>query len=120
LLPIDLYYDDLAQAALSLVSAVLAVAATRSYKGRSEGRYALLTLAFVFLCVVSVSTTLMEFLVNVGPAGIRLVEEYLNPSLELLMVSCLLVAVTRATKANDSSAPAVSLRRDAAGNAEAS
>jgi hypothetical protein len=106
LLTIALYYGDLVQVALAVISGALAVVSIGSYRRRSEARYLLLTLAFVLLCVVSVSTALLELLVDLGPATIRFVEEYLNPSLELMMAVCLLVAVTWSTRTRSS--PAIS------------
>jgi len=106
LLTIALYYGDLVQVALAVISGALTVVSIGSYRRRSEARYLLLTLAFVLLCVVSVSTALLELLVDLGPATIRFVEEYLNPSLELMMAVCLLVAVTWSTGTRSS--PAIS------------
>lgn len=97
MLPIALYYGDLVEVALAAVSAILTVVSIGSFRRRSEGRYLLLMLAFASLCVVSVSTALLELFVDLGPTTIRSVEEYLNPSLELLMAVCLLVAVTWST-----------------------
>ena len=98
MLPIALYYEDIAQAALAPVSAVLAVVAMRSYRRRSETRQLLLVLAFVLFCIASVGTTLLELLVSVGPTTVLFAEEYLTPSLELLVGACLLVAVAWAGK----------------------
>ena len=120
MLSVFLYYGDMVQVALAIASAVLTAVSIRSYMKRPETRYLLLMLAFVSLCVVSVSTSLLELFVNLGPTNVRLVEEYLNPSLELLMATCLLVAVTRTGNANKPSASDDRLRRDKAGQAEAS
>jgi hypothetical protein len=108
LLTIALYYGDLVEVALAVISAALTVVSIGSYRKRSEARYLLLTLAFVLLCVVSVSTALLELLVELGPATIRFVEVYLNPSLELMMAVCLLVAVTWSTKSRNPLTTAVS------------
>jgi hypothetical protein len=110
LLTIALYYGDLVEVALAVISGALTVVSIGSYRRRSEARYLLLTLAFVFLCVVSVSTALLELLVDLGPATIRFVAEYLNPSLELMMAVCLLVAVTWSTRAR--TPPAISSQYD--------
>ena len=117
MLTIALYYADLVQVALAVISGALTVVSIGSYRRRSEARYLLLTLAFVLLCVVSVSTALLELLVDLGPATVRFVEVYLNPSLELLMAVCLLVAVTWSAKNRNPRAPEVSaasqpVRRD--------
>jgi hypothetical protein len=107
LLTIALYYSDLVQVALAVISGALTVVSIGSYRKRSETRYLLLTLAFVFLCAVSVSTALLELLVDLGPSTIRLVEVYLNPSLELSMAVCLLVAVTWSAKNRDPTTPEI-------------
>ena len=99
LLPIAFYYSDIVQATLAAVSIVLAVVSVNAFRRRSEGRYLLLSLAFVSLCVASVGTTLLEFLVGLGPTTVQFVELYLNPSLELLMVVSFLVAVLWSSKA---------------------
>jgi hypothetical protein len=101
LLTIALYYGDLVQVALAVVSGVLTVVSIASYRKRSGARYLLLTLAFVLLCAVSVSTATLELLVDLGPATVRFVAVYLNPSLELLMAVCLLFAVSWSTKAKN-------------------
>jgi hypothetical protein len=108
LLLIALYYSDLVQVALAVVSGALIVVSMGSYRKRSETRYLLLTLAFVLLCVVSVSTALLELLVDLGPATVSFVEVYLNPSLELLMAVCLLAAVTWSAKKRNPAAPSFS------------
>jgi hypothetical protein len=98
LLPIALYYGDIVQVALVAISAILTVVSVSAYRRRSEGRYFLLMLAFVFLCIASVSTALLELFVGAGPVTIQLVELYLVPSLELLMVVSFLVAVLWSSK----------------------
>jgi hypothetical protein len=113
LLTIALYYGDLVEVALAVISGALTVVSVGSYRRRSETRYLLLTLAFVLLCAVSVSTALLELLVDFGPATIRFVEVYLNPSLELLMAVCLLVAVSWSTKSpNPLASPSKQSRPD--------
>lgn len=107
MLTIALYYSDLVQVALAVISGALTVVSVGSYRRRSETRYLLLTLAFVLLCVVSVSTALLELLVGLGPATVGFVEAYLNPSLELLMAVCLLVAVTWSARNRNPARPAV-------------
>lgn len=99
MLPLALYYGDITQVALVVVTAILAVVSVSAYRRRSEGRYLLLMLAFVFLCVASVSTALLELFVASGPTTVQFVEVYLNPSLELLMVVSFLLAVLWSTKA---------------------
>lgn len=108
MLTIALYYSDLVQVALAVISGALTVVSVGSYRRRSETRYLMLTLAFVLLCAVSVSTALLELLVDLGPATVRFVEVYLNPSLELSMAVCLLVAVTWSAKNRSPAAPGVS------------
>jgi len=99
LLPIASYYADLVQVALTAISAVLMVVSISAYRRRRDGRYLLLMVAFVFLWVGSVSTTLLEFVVGAGPATVQLMELYLIPSLELLMGVSFLVALLWSSKA---------------------
>ena len=99
MLQIALYYGDLVQVALAVISAILAVVSVSAYRRRSEGRYLLLMLAFVFLFIASVSTVFLELFVGLGPATIQLAEVYVIPSLELLMVLSFLVAVLWSSRA---------------------
>ena len=99
MLPIALYYGDIMQVALVAISAILAVVSISAYRRRSEGRYLLLMLAFAFLCIASVSTAFLELFAGAGPTTVQLVEVYLNPTLELLMVVSFLVAVLWSSKA---------------------
>jgi hypothetical protein len=98
LFPVAPYYDDLVQVALTAVSAVLMVISVNAYRRRRDGRYLLLMLAFVLLCVGSTSTTALELFVGVGPATVQLIELYLNPSVELLMGVSFLVALLWSSK----------------------
>jgi len=98
LLPVASYYDDSVQVALTAVSAVLMVVSTNAYRRRREGRYLLLMLAFVLLCVGSASTTILELFAGAGPATFQLMELYLNPSVELLMAVSFLVALVWSSK----------------------
>ncbi|MGH9920079.1 MAG: DUF7471 family protein, partial [Nitrososphaerales archaeon] len=99
MLPVASYYDDVVQVALTAVSAVLMVISVNAYRRRRDGRYLLLMLAFVLLCVGSASTTIMELFVGAGPATVQLIELYLNPSVELLMGVSFLVALLWSSKA---------------------
>lgn len=93
------YYSDMVQVALAALTVVLALVSTRAYRKRPEARYLLLVLAFVSLCVVSVSTMSLELFVAGGsPTLIPFVEVYLVPSLELLMVISFLVAIAWSPK----------------------
>ncbi len=49
--------------------------------------------AFVFLCAVATDTAFLELYTGVNPAIIQLAILYVNPSLEILMVVCFLLAV---------------------------
>lgn len=91
-------YYEVAQLALTAISAILMVVSINAYRRRREGRYLLLMLAFVLLCLGSVSTTILEFFVGAGPATVQLLELYLNPSLELLMGVSFLVALLWSSK----------------------
>jgi len=93
LLPVASYYDDVVQVALTGISATLMVISINAYRRRREGRYLLLMLAFVLLCVGSASTTVLELFVGAAPATVQLLELYLNPSVELLMGVSFLVAL---------------------------
>jgi hypothetical protein len=93
LLPVASYFDDVVQVALTGISAALMVISINAYRRRREGRYLLLMLAFVLLCVGSTSTTVLELFVGAAPATVRLMELYLNPSIELLMGVSFLVAL---------------------------
>lgn len=86
-------YYEVAQLALTLVSAILMAISVNAYRKRREGRYLLLMLAFVLLCVGSAGTTILELYVGAGPATVQLVELYLIPSLELLMAVSFLAAL---------------------------
>lgn len=88
-----LYYGDFVQVALVVVSAVLAVVSVNAYRKRPEARYLLLMLAFSLLCVISAGTAVVELFTAAGPTAVQVVEVYLVPSLELLMVVSFLVAV---------------------------
>lgn len=68
----------------------------------SEGRYLVLAVAFVSLCVVSVATMLLELFTEVGPATVQLIEAYIVPSLELLMAMSFLMALLWSPKAKRS------------------
>lgn len=98
MLPVASYYDDVVQVALTAVSAVLMVISVNAYRRRRDGRYLLLMLAFVLLCVGSASTTILELFVGAGPATVQLMELYLNPSVELLMGVSFLVALLWTSK----------------------
>ena len=98
MLPVASYYDDVVQVALTAVSAVLMVISINAYRRRREGRYLLLMLAFVLLCVGSASTTVLELFVGAGPAAVQLMELYLNPTVELLMGVSFLVALLWSSK----------------------
>jgi len=93
-----LYYGDIVQVALVAVSAVLAVVSIGAYRKRPDGRYLLLMVAFSLLCVASGGTALVELFAGTGPATVQLVEAYLVPSLELLMVVSFLVALLWSSK----------------------
>ena len=98
MLPVASYYDDAAQVALTAVSAVLMVISMNAYRRRREGRYLLLMLAFVLLCLGSASTTVLELFAGAGPSTFQLMELYLNPSVELLMAVSFLVALLWSSK----------------------
>jgi hypothetical protein len=87
------YYDDVVQVALTGISAALMVISISAYRRRREGRYLLLMFAFVLLCLSSASTAVLELFVGAAPATVRLMELYLNPSVELLMGVSFLVAL---------------------------
>jgi hypothetical protein len=93
LLPAAFYYDDVVQVALTGISAALMVISINAYRRRREGRYLLLMLAFVLLCIGSASTMVLEIVVGAAPATVQLMELYLNPSVELLMGVSFLVAL---------------------------
>jgi hypothetical protein len=93
LLPAAFYYDEVVQVTLTGISAALMVISINAYRKRREGRYLLLMLAFVLLCVGSASTTVLELFVGAAPATVQLMELYLNPSVELLMGVSFLVAL---------------------------
>jgi hypothetical protein len=97
-LGLALYYGDAVQVALVFLSAVLAIVSVNAYRKRPEARYLLLMLAFSLLCLASAGTAVMELFAGLGPAGIELMEIYLIPSLELLMVVSFLVAVLWSAK----------------------
>ena len=92
MLPV-VYYDDVVQVALTGISAALMVISINAFKRRPEGRYLLLMLAFVLLFFGSASTTVLELFVGAAPSTVRLMELYLNPSVELLMGVSFLVAL---------------------------
>jgi hypothetical protein len=98
LLPAASYYEDAVQVALTAISSALMVVSINAYRRRREGRYFLLMLAFVLLCVWSASTTILALFVEAGPATFQLMELYLNPSVELLMAVSFLVALLWSSK----------------------
>jgi hypothetical protein len=89
------YYGDVIQVAVAALTIVLTVVSVRAYRKRPESRYLLLMLAFVSLCIISVTTMSLELFVGGAPMIIPLVELYVLPSFELLMVISFLVAITR-------------------------
>jgi len=93
-----LYYGDFVQIALVIVSAALAIVSVNAYRKRPEGRYLLLMLAFSLLCIISAGTAVVELFTGAGPVAVQLVEVYLVPSLELLMVVSFLVAILWSTR----------------------
>jgi hypothetical protein len=92
------YYGDAMQVALAMTSTVLMLVSIMAYRRRSEGRYLLLMLAFVFFCIASVSNMALALFVGWGPAVVPFFELYLIPSLELLMVVSFLVALVWSSK----------------------
>jgi len=92
------YYGDVVQVALAITSTILAIVSVRAYRRRPEGRYLLLMLAFVFLCIASISDTALALIVGLGPGVVPFFELYLIPSLELLMVVSFLVALVWSSK----------------------
>jgi hypothetical protein len=87
------YFGDIMQMALAAVATGLMVVSINAYRRRSEARYLILALAFVCLCAVSVSTLVLELYIGLGPETVQLVELYLIPTLELLMVVSFLVSL---------------------------
>jgi hypothetical protein len=92
------YYSDFIQVALAITSTTLAIISAIAYRRRPEGRYLLLMLAFAFLCVASVSNTALALEVGLGPGFVTAFELYVIPSLELLTVVSLLVALVWSSK----------------------
>jgi hypothetical protein len=94
MVPISPYFGDAVQVAVAALTVVLAVVSLSAFRKRPEVRYLLLLLAFVSLCVVSVTTMSLElFAVGAVPTTIPLLEQYIVPSMELLMVVSFLVAI---------------------------
>jgi hypothetical protein len=93
LFPAAMYYGDIVQILFVAVSLVLVFVSANAYRRRQEGRYLLLMLAFVFLCVVASDTAFFELYTGAEPAVIQVALLYVNPSLEILMVVCFLLAV---------------------------
>jgi len=91
--PATLYFGDIVQMLFVAVSFVLVLVSANAYRRRQEGRYLLLTFAFLFLCIVATDTAFFELYTGVNPAMIQLAMLYVNPSLEILMVVCFLLAV---------------------------
>lgn len=87
------YFGDIVQVAFAAIATALMVVSINAYRRRSEGRYLVLALAFICLCAVSVSTLSLELYVGLGPATVQLVELYLIPCLELLMVVSFLASL---------------------------
>jgi len=92
------YYGDVMEIALATTSTILALISIRAYRRRPEGRYLLLMLAFVLLCVASTSNTALALIVGIGPGVVTFFVLYLIPSLELLMVVSFLVALVWSSK----------------------
>ncbi|HXW36636.1 MAG TPA: hypothetical protein VEJ36_01855 [Nitrososphaerales archaeon] len=90
---IGLYYNDLVQVVVCLISVTLAFVSIKGYRKRPEGRYLSLMLAFIFLSIVSSDTALLELFAGVGPSVVQIVEVYLNPMLEALMAVSFFTAV---------------------------
>lgn len=94
------YYGDATQVSLALASTVLMLISIRAYRSRPEGRYLLLMLAFVFFCIASTSSMALALFVGLGPVVSPFFEVYVIPSLELMMVVSLLVALLWSSKAS--------------------
>ena len=92
------YYGDGVQVALAMASTILAIVSIRAYRRRPEGRYLLLALAFVFLCIASISNSALALTTGISPGVVPFFEAYLIPSLELLMVVSFLVALVWSSK----------------------
>lgn len=88
-----LYYGDVVQVVLVAVSFILVLVSANAYRRRTEGRYLFLLFAFGSLCVLAADTAFMELFPGAGPLAIQLLELYLNPSLEVLMVVFFLLAI---------------------------
>ncbi len=76
-----------------MTSAILMVVSIKAYLKRTEGRYLMLMLAFTFFCIASVINASLALFAGWGPALIPLFELYLIPSLELMTVVSLLIAL---------------------------
>lgn len=93
MVPIAPYLGDLLQAGVAAISVILMVISANAYRRRREGRYLLLMLAFVLLCVASVSTLVLESAVGIGPLTVQALEVYVIPAVELLMAASFLAAL---------------------------
>lgn len=91
--PAALYYGDIVQTLFVAVSFALVLFSANAYRRRPEGRYLFLMLAFIFLCVVAADTAFFELYTGATPMIVQLAMLYVNPSLEILMVVCFLLAI---------------------------
>ena len=92
------YFGDAVQAALAISSTILVVISFRAYRKRPEGRYLLLMLAFAAFWVVSLGNAALDFVASPGLGLASLLEVYLIPSMELLMVLSFLIALVWSSK----------------------
>jgi len=88
-----MYYGDIVQIVFVGVSLFLVLVSTNAYRRRQEGRYLFLMLAFILLCIVASDTAFFELYTGVEPGLVQLAMLYLNPSLEIFMVVCFLLAI---------------------------
>jgi len=93
MVPLIYYFGDAIQAVVATFTVILATVSIGALRKRPERRYLLLSVAFVSLCIISVSSVSLELFVGGAPDVIPFAELYLFPSLELLMVLSFLVAV---------------------------
>jgi hypothetical protein len=90
--------DDVMHLLLAGLSVVLMLVSVNAYRKRSDGRYMLLMLAFVFLCLDEVVTAYEEFYLGGDMIALPFLDLHLVHFLELLMILSFLAALARPSK----------------------
>ena len=87
--------DDAMHLLLAGLSLVLVVVAVNAYRKRSDGRYFLLMMAFIFLCLDETITAYQELFLGGALIELPLLDVHLIHFLELLMLLSFIAALAK-------------------------